>query len=350
MLVEQIEAKWLAVFENILAELCHVRRGEVVAIVSESQSRAVLVQLAELALLRLGAHVYQLRMPTPPLTQTVPLRSTGASLALGGLRQVVEALASADLIVDCTVEGLLHSPERQALLASGARLFMFSNEHPEVFERLKPQALLQEKCAYGARLITEAAVMRVTSRAGTDLTVKLDGISGRGVAGAAYAPRMGGFWPAGLCACNPAAGAVSGTVVLAPGDANLTFKRYMESPVRLTIEADYITRIDGNGLDAELMRSYFAAWNDREAYATSHLGWGMNPGARWDALVMYDKGDVNCTELRAFAGNFLFSTGANEFAGRFTACHFDLPMRNCSVQLDDRYVVREGTLSEDLRI
>ena len=32
---------------------------------------------------------------------------------------------------------------------------------------------------------------------------------------------------------------------------------------------------------------------------------------------MYDKADLNGTELRA-AGNFLYSTGANEFAGRFT--------------------------------
>ena len=49
---------------------------------------------------------------------------------------------------------------------------------------------------------------------------------------------------------------------------------------------DFATEIQGNGLDAELMRSYFAAWGDREAYAVSHLGWGMNPGARWDAMPM----------------------------------------------------------------
>jgi 2,5-dihydroxypyridine 5,6-dioxygenase len=48
---------------------------------------------------------------------------------------------------------------------------------------------------------------------------------------------------------------------------NLTFKRYLESAVRLTIENDYVTRIDGESLDAELMREYFSAWGDREAYA-----------------------------------------------------------------------------------
>ena len=84
------------------------------------------------------------------------------------------------------------------------------------------------------------------------------------------------------------------------------------------------------------MKSYFAAWHDPNAYYTSHLGWGMNPRARWDTLIMFDRNDTNGTEQRAFAGNFLFSTGSNRFANRFTEAHFDLPMRNCTVELDGR--------------
>ena len=57
---------------------------------------------------------------------------------------------------------------------------------------------------------------------------------------------------------------------------------------------------------------------------------------------------TNGTELRAFAGNFLYSTGANETAGRFTAGHFDLPMRNCTVSLDGREVVSGGVLAAEL--
>ena len=87
----------------------------------------------------------------------------------------------------------------------------------------------------------------------------------------------------------------------------------------------------GQGLDAELMREYIAAWGDREAYAVSHVGWGMNRAARWDSMTFYDKRDCNGTELRAFAGNFLYSTGANEVADRHTLGHFDLPLRGCTV-------------------
>ena len=41
----------------------------------------------------------------------VALRSTGASVALAGNRGAIAALAAADLVIDCTVEGLLHAPE-----------------------------------------------------------------------------------------------------------------------------------------------------------------------------------------------------------------------------------------------
>jgi 2,5-dihydroxypyridine 5,6-dioxygenase len=200
----------------------------------------------------------------------------------------------------------------------------------------------------GMKMLRAAKEMRVTSAAGTDLTVKVAEAPVGGVWGWCAKPGTVAHWPGGLCLCFPKAGSVNGTLVLDAGDVNLTFKRYLEAPIRLTVKNDYVTDIGGHGLDAELMRSYFAAWGDRNAYAVSHVGWGMNPGARWDAMTMYDKRDFNGTELRAFAGNFLYSTGANETAGRHTLGHFDLPMRNCTVTLDNQTVVKDGKLQGEL--
>ncbi|MBU3652675.1 MAG: peptidase M29, partial [Limnohabitans sp.] len=56
---------------------------------------------------------------------------------------------------------------------------------------------------------------------------------------------------------------------------------------------------------------------------------------------------LNGTELRAFAGNFLYSTGANETAGRHTLGHFDLPMRHCTIMLDELMVVNQGQLCNE---
>ncbi len=55
---------------------------------------------------------------------------------------------------------------------------------------------------------------------------------------------------------------------------------------------------------------------------------------------------------RAYYGNVLFSTGPNtEFGGdNDTACHLDLPMKNCSLWLDNDIIVKDGqVIPEDLQ-
>jgi len=343
----RLENKWIDAFRRVF-EMCAVRAGDAVAILSETQSRQLNVRIAELAALGLGARAFHVVVPTPKQTSPVPIRSTGATDAIQGIEPVIAALGGAVLVVDCTIEGMLHAKELPTILKAGARVLMVSNEHPEALERLLPTEEHEQKVKAGIKLLRSAKRMRVTSRAGTDLVVDLEGAIAGGGWGYTTRPGTITHWPGGLCLCFPRARSVDGTLVLDRGDVNLTFKRYLESPVRLTIAADYVTDIAGESVDAELMRSYFAAWGDREAYAVSHVGWGMNPAARWDAMTMYDRADFNGTELRAFAGNFLYSTGANEVAGRHTLGHFDLPLRNCTVVLDDRTVVQDGKLQGEL--
>jgi len=264
------------------------------------------------------------------------------------LAPVIHALTATEFIADLTVEGLLHAAELPQILAGSARVLMVSNEHPEVLERCMPDAALEPRVKTGMKLLKNARQMHVTSAAGTDLRIRLEGAQVGGGWGYTARPGTISHWPGGLCLAFPARGSVNGRLVLDEGDVNLTFKRYLEKPVALTIENDFVTDIAGRHLDAELMRGYFAAWGDREAYAVSHVGWGMNPTARWDAMAFYDKNDFNGTELRAFAGNFLYSTGANETAGRHTLGHFDLPLRGCTVRLDDHVVVDAGQLCAEL--
>jgi 2,5-dihydroxypyridine 5,6-dioxygenase len=343
MLQETIEPAWLEAFEAVLGR-CGVQRGDSVAILSESQSRPVLPELARLASARLGAQVFSVVLPSVFESRLPVARSTGASAVLRQIAPVVSALAGSTLVVDCTVEGLMHAPELPAILKGGARVIYVSNEHPEALARLVPDDTLEPLVKDHVKRLRAARELRVTSPAGTDLAVSLQGAVCGGNWGYTTRPGTMTHWPGGLALAFPAAGSVNGTLVLAEGDVNLTFKRYLDKPVTLRIESDYVTRIEGSGTDADLMRSYIAAWGDREAYAVSHVGYGLNPLARWDSMALYDKRDFNGTELRAFAGNFLYSTGANEVAGRHTAGHFDLPLRHCTVSLDGAPVIESGRL------
>ena len=345
MIADRIEGKWIDAFCEVF-ERCAVKRGDTAAILSETQSRALNVHLAELALLRLGARPFHIVMPTPRNPHAVPVRSTGASEAIGKLGPVVSALGQAGFVVDVTLEGLMHAPETPEILKAGARILVISNEHPEALERMRPDGALEVRVRAAVKRLRGAKLMTVISGAGTDLSVDLSGASTVGVWG--WTDRAGtlAHWPGGVVVSFPRGGAVNGTLVLDRGDMNLTFKRYLESQVRLVIEADYVTKIDGTGVDAELMRRYLSAWGDKEAYAVSHVGYGLNEKARYEALAMYGQRDTNGTELRAVAGNFLFSTGANEFAGRYTAGHFDIPVMGTTIVVDGVEVVKEGRVVE----
>jgi len=338
-----MEPAWLDAFEAVLAR-CGLQAGDTVAVLSESQSRPILPELARLAAGRRGAQVFSMVLPSAFSNRLPVARSTGASPVLRQMAPVVSALAGSTLVVDCTVEGLMHAPELPAILKGGARVLYVSNEHPEALARLVPDDAIEALVKEHVKRLRAARQMRVTSPAGTDLAISLQGAVCGGNWGYTTRPGTMTHWPGGLALAFPAAGSVHGTLVLAAGDVNLTFKRYLEQPVTLRIEDDTIARIEGAGVDADLMRSYIAAWGDREAYAVSHVGYGLNAAARWDSMALYDKRDFNGTELRAFAGNFLYSTGANEVAGRHTLGHFDLPLRHCTVQLDGTTVVDAGRL------
>ena len=343
MLSETIDPYWVDAFEQVFA-LCKVSPSESVVILSETHSRQVNITLAELALARLGARYYQIRVPSAAPATGPIVRSSGASRALGGQEEAVRALASADFVVDLTLEGLMHAPQTGQILRGGARILNVSNEHPEALARMLPDLAVKDAVRDAVKLCKSAEQMRVTSSAGTDLTVQMQGASTVGVWGWTDRPGTLAHWPGGIVVSFPKAGSVQGRLVFQPGDLNLSFKRYFDSEVVFDIKDDFVTKVSGNGLDARLMRDYLKSFADANAYATSHVGWGMNPGARYEALACYDQRETNGTELRALAGNFLYSTGANEFADRYTDGHFDLPMMGCNISLDDEAVVVDGDL------
>lgn len=347
MFSDRIEGKWIDVFANVFLH-CGVGEGDEVVIFSETQSRSLNVQLAELALCQLRARPTHLVVTTPKQQAPVPIRSTGASASLQSGKPAMAALCFGGLVVDCSLEGLLHAAELPAVLKSGSRVLMISNEHPELLERVGTDPGLKDRVKAGMKLMRGARQMRVVSDAGTDLTIDLAGAAVGGGWGFTTTPGTITNWPGGLCLAFPDKGSVNGTLVLDRGDQNLTFKRYLESPIRLSIEDDYVSDIEGDSLDAHLMREAMSVWNDENAYATSHVGWGMNHQAKWVSMAHYDKSDHNGTEQRVFAGNFLFSTGANEVVRRYTLGHFDLPMRHCSITLDGEAVVIDGQLVDAL--
>jgi len=341
--INAIHSHWIAGFASLF-ELCKITADEQVIILSETGSNPLHVHLSKLGLGQISRRYTHLELPSAPDPAGPIVRSSGATQILDAQPLAIQMMCEADIIIDVTVEGLMHAPQTGRILKSGTRIMNISPEHPDVLCRLLPTAEMKDIVKQSVAYCREAETMQVSSEDGTALTVNMGGAASVGIWG--WTDRAGtlAHWPGGIVVSFPQKNTVNGRLVMAPGDMNLSFKRYVESEVILNITDDYITSIEGTGADARLMRDYLAGFNSKEAYATSHVGWGLNRAARYEALTIYDRAQTNGTELRAVAGNFLYSTGANEFAGRFTRGHFDLPIMGCDIRLDDKLVVDAGKL------
>lgn len=324
--------------------LSGLERGANVTLLTGSHTHPQTLAAATAAVCALGA--VPTRIDLQPLNAEKslsrdPLAYLGTTPLTGNEPAMAACLAS-DLVIDLML--LLFSPEQQRILESGTRILL-AVEPPEVLMRLLPSADDRARVAAAAAILQDGRSMTVHSAAGTEVRFALGQYPVIQEYGYVDAPGRWDHWPSGFLFTWPNEGGSQGRIVLDRGDILLPQKRYLAEPVSLTVKDGYVTAIDG-GLEAELFREYMESFDDPEGYALSHIGWGLQSRAKWSALSLYDREQTIAMDARAFAGNFLFSLGPNTEVGgsRNTPCHIDIPLRRCTVAIDERVVVRDGKL------
>jgi 2,5-dihydroxypyridine 5,6-dioxygenase len=269
---------------------------------------------------------------------------TVGATPLASNRPALEALKAADLVIDTIF--LLFSKEQLEIQAAGARILLVI-EPVDHLVQLFPTKSQRERIEHGGELLARARTLRFTNEQGTDVTYQLGAYPVITEYGYTDTPGRWDHWPSGFLFTGGADDGVDGKVVVDRGDIIITpFKKFVADPVEITIESGRVVDVRG-GFDAELLRDYIADFNDEKAYGIAHIGWGCNEKARWSGLQ--NDGRSLGMESRAFYGNTLFSTGPNQELGgsNDTACHIDIPMRNCSVYLDDEPVIIDGEFTID---
>ena len=137
------EDNWLDAFIELFS-LCRATADETIILLAETQSRQVNVTLARRALDSMNLAYQTITVPSKATTSGPIIRSTGASTALTGETATVQSLCQSHLVIDLTVEGLMHAPETAGILKAGARIMTISNEHPEILSRLRPDPAMKE--------------------------------------------------------------------------------------------------------------------------------------------------------------------------------------------------------------
>lgn len=322
--------------------LSKLEPGQTVTILTGAATHPQTLECALIAAQEMGAIVNRLDLP-PVNGEKAHSRDSLAYLGttpLTGNPAAIAALTASDLVLDLMT--LLFSHEQHAILSTGTKILL-AVEPPEVLARLVPTEADRTRVKAAAARISEAREMHIVSSAGTDLRCKIGEFPVISEYGFVDEPGRWDHWPSGFALTFPDEGGTNGTIVVDRGDILLPQKRYCSERIVLTVENGYATKIEG-GIDAELLNDYMAAFNDPESFAISHIGWGLQPRARWSTLGLYDREATIGMDARAFEGNFLFSLGPNNEAGgnRTTTCHIDIPLRKCTVRLDGEDVVRDG--------
>ncbi|MGK8223234.1 2,5-dihydroxypyridine 5,6-dioxygenase [Achromobacter xylosoxidans] len=327
--------------------LSRLEAGQTVTVLTGADTHPQTLRCAIAAASDMGARVNRLDLPPVNGEKSLSRDSLAylGTTPLTGNPAAIAALKASDLVLDLMT--LLFSPEQHEILQGGTKILL-AVEPPEILCRLVPTEADRARVRAAAAQIAEASQMRITSRAGTDLRCRLGSFPAISEYGFVDEPGRWDHWPSGFVLTWPDEGHSNGQVVLDRGDILLPMKDYVIDPITLTVERGYVTRIQG-GLQAEVLRDYMASYEDPEAYAVSHIGWGLQPRAHWSMLGHYGKETHIGMDARAFEGNFLWSMGPNNEAGgqRTTACHIDIPMRHCTVMLDDRAVVIDGVVQDE---
>lgn len=350
MQTEQVKLAELAFLFKQELEMCRVKPGSQIVLMTDLSTRTDYVEAAFAAANQLGAHICELKISTPFNPTMIASQDGGDTLS--HMPGAIETVHAADLVLVFHVS--LGASWMQEARRKGVR-FLLVIDGPDELKRLISPPGLKEAVLYAKERAERTKLMRVTSEAGTDFVAPLGKLQTVCQYGYADEPGVVDTWGGAHFSTWPNPDECEGTVVLKPGDCwILPYVRYFEHEVRLTIEKGHITKVEGSNVDARLMTQFFEGHkespDDRRPYAISHLGWGLNPNSYLDPIALHgnDMGRI-ASHTRAWPGVFLFSTGPDDQGGgeNNTPAHLDLPMFDCSVTMDGETVIDNGEIVDE---
>jgi leucyl aminopeptidase (aminopeptidase T) len=250
-----------------------------------------------------------------------------------------QTMAGYDVVVAITNFSLSHTDAREQVCRRGGRVASMPGFNPEMFYSGGPMAVdyiqVAENTQQLAGLLTSARTAKITSPAGTDITVGIEGRSGMSDDGNYESPGRWGNLPAGEAYIAPVEGTADGRLVLEPG-----WFRQLTRQIAFSIEKGLITGVEGEGPVAESFRQLFAFDStDPQVVArrnVGELGIGTNPNAR-----SVESG-LECEKI---IGTVHFGIGDNAHMGGLVVSdsHVDLIINKPSLLLDGVAVIRTGT-------
>lgn len=252
-------------------------------------------------------------------------------------KAVVDAWRRADIVVDISSGPHAYGTIMRDAMDAGTRLMRIA-ETSNTMRRLFPTLELKERVLRGKEYMIRDDVMRITSPAGTDLTFYKAGRYPFGIYGFSDVPARWDVFPAGMVNVAPEEWKGEGVLVLAPGDYMLVLNQYIKQPITMEIKnGGIIPESIKGGMQAELLRRWFAQWKAEESYHIAHVGWGCEKRANW---MMPGQ------DHEAYYANMLIAFGSNGGIYRdgqtLTKSHIDFACLDNAYWMGDTLIMENG--------
>jgi len=238
-----------------------------------------------------------------------------------------------DLFLAPTSRSLTHTKARKEASEAGVRGATLPGISPDTMARClsadyREIARRSDKLA---AILTQGRSARVTTPAGTDITLSIEGRTAIADTGLLTGRGAFGNLPAGEAFLAPVEGASEGIIVV---DGSVGDSGALTEPITLVVEAGYVT--DVRGSKAEQLKRLLDP-HGRDAYSIAELGVGTNEKARIIGNVLEDEKVLGTVHIAI--GNNAFMGGRVDVPS-----HHDGVLRSPDLFIDGVAVMRAGQL------
>ena len=307
--------------DTVLIDCLGVAAGEGILVLTDPSKRALAGALVDRSR-ELGAEAVLMEMAERSNHGTEPP-------AL-----VASAMLACDVLVAPTTKSVSHTEARRAACEAGARAATMPNVNAEMLVRTMSANYgeVRRLSALFAEALTQGSEVRITSAAGTDVTLGIEGRTGIADDGDLRAPGAFGNLPAGEGFVAPVEGSTRGRIAF---DGSIWPIGRLEAPLVAEIEDGYAVSFSGHRADEF---EALLAPHGREAYAVAELGMGTNGAATLTGEVLEDEKILGTIHV-AFGDN-------HSFGGTIRVqSHQDGIVLDPTVAIDGRVVLDAGKVA-----
>jgi leucyl aminopeptidase (aminopeptidase T) len=248
---------------------------------------------------------------------------------------IAELMTKFDAVICPTAKSLTHTTARRNACEAGARVGTMPGITEDVMIRTMGADYHQiaERTYKLSKILDPASMVHVTTAAGTDIMIPINGIDAISSTGLVTEKGKFGNLPSGESFLMPEEGKTNGVFVV---DASFAGIGKIESePIRVTVENGYAVKIEG-GIEAKKLDEMLKPLG-QAAYNVAELGIGTNDQAIVTGMILEDEKVMGTAHI-ALGNNMSMGGTCN------VGIHVDGVFFKPTIMVDDQIILQDGKL------